>query len=486
MPRPAHAAAAGSPDALPRAPIAGLTEPGPGGLLPVIGPDGTRPSRAYARPFHGDPAAPTIAVVVGGMGLNRAVTEAAINDLPPEVALSFAPYTEDLQAWIDRARDAGHEVLIEAPMEPFDYPNNDPGPHTLLADGSAEENGRRLAWLLSRTTGYFGVTNYLGARFSASQDALRLLFSTLEHRGVAFLHDGAGRRSSIEAAANATDIEYAIADRILDEDPTPESIDERLLALEALAIQNGAALGTGFAYPATVEQIAAWAANLDLRGYQLAPPSAVMARRRIEARLAAETQPAPGPAPRRTASAESHAPPGRKRGWPSLMTDTADPWPHHRANVGIALFNQRGEVWLGRRENTPPPWNWQLPQGGIDPGEDAEAAALRELEEETGIAPEKVAVIGRIPGWLAYDYPPDVREDPHFHKKRHLGQKQRWFALRFSGRDGDIDLERHGEVEFDAWRWGDLAEIPDLIIPWKRDVYLQVADAFAKFARPVR
>lgn len=308
-----HAASTGqaNPNALRAAPIAGLTEPGPGGLLPVIGPDGTRPSRAYARPFHGDPAAPTIAVVIGGMGLNRAVTQAAIDELPPEIALSFAPYTENLQAWIDRARAAGHEVLIEAPMEPFDYPNNDPGPHTLLADGAAEENGRRLAWLLSRTTGYFGVTNYLGARFSASQDALRQVFGTLEQRGVAFLHDGAGRRSTIEAAANATNIEYAIADRILDEDPSPASIDERLLALEALAIQNGAALGTGFAYPATVEQLRDWAANLDMRGYQLAPPSAVMARRRLEARLAAESQPEtppPSAAPRRTASADDHAP----------------------------------------------------------------------------------------------------------------------------------------------------------------------------------
>ncbi|MHA6288069.1 divergent polysaccharide deacetylase family protein [Maricaulis sp. CAU 1757] len=280
---------AASPHALPRAPLAGLTEPGPGGLLPVIGPNGERASRAYARPFHGDPSAPTVAVVVGGMGLNPAVTQRAIDELPPEVALSFAPYADNLQDWINRARAAGHEVLIEAPMEPFDYPNNDPGPHTLLADGSSAENGRRLAWVLSRTTGYFGVTNYLGARFSASSDALRDTFATLESRGLAFLHDGAGRRSTIEAAADATDIEFAIADRILDEDLSPEAIDERLLALEALAIQNGAALGTGFAYPTTVQQIGAWAEGLDLRGYQLAPPSAVMARRRLEARLAAES-----------------------------------------------------------------------------------------------------------------------------------------------------------------------------------------------------
>ena len=123
-----------------------------------------------------------------------------------------------------------------------------------------------------------------------------------------------------------------------------------------------------------------------------------------------------------------------------------------------------------------------MPQGGIDPDEDAQTAALRELEEETGIDRGRVRYLGEIEGWLAYDYPPDVREDPRFHKKRHLGQKQRWFALRFLGTDADIDLERHGEVEFDAWRWGDLKDIPDLIIPWKRDVYVQVAEAFARFS----
>ncbi len=277
-----HAATV-NPHALPAAPLPGLTEDGPSGSLPVIGPDGTRPDHAYARTFHADPEAPIIAVIIGGMGLNRAVTEEAINTLPPEVALSFAPYSRDLQGWIDRARAAGHEVLIEMPMEPYDYPNNDPGPHTLLADASETENARRLAWVMSQTTGYFAVMNYLGARFSTAGTPFEAALRRIEARGVAFIHDGNGRRAAIESAATAAGSRFTIADRVLDEDPSPRAIDERLLMLEALALQNGGAMGAGFAYPATVDEVASWAQGIESRGYVLAPPSAVLARRRAEA-----------------------------------------------------------------------------------------------------------------------------------------------------------------------------------------------------------
>lgn len=271
-----------NPEALVAAPLAGLTTPGPSGPLPAIGPDGTRPDQAYARPWHGDPNQPTISIVIGGMGLNRAVTEAAINDLPPEVALSFAPYSRDLQSWVDRARAAGHEVLIEVPMEPFDYPNNDPGPHTLLADAPDSENARRLYWLMSQTTGYFAMTNYLGARFSTSEPALEHVMEVLEERGVSFLHDGTGRRSTIADAGNGAGAHWGIADRVLDEDPSPSAVDDRLLTLEALALQNGSSIGAGFAYRSTVDQVARWAEGLEARGYALAPPSAVMARQQAE------------------------------------------------------------------------------------------------------------------------------------------------------------------------------------------------------------
>lgn len=273
-------AAMDNPHALAPAPFTGLTEDGPSGPLPVIGPDGQRPDEAYARTFHADPEAPIVAVIIGGMGLNRAVTEEAIERLPPEVSLSFAPYSRDLQSWIDRARAAGHEVLIEMPMEPYDYPNNDPGPHTLLADATETENARRLAWVMSQATGYFAVMNYLGARFSTAGSPFEATLRRIEDRGVAFVHDGNGRRAAIEDAGNAAGARYTIADRVLDEDPSPRAIDDRLLTLEALALQNGSALGAGFAYPATVDEVADWARSLESRGYVLAPASAVLARRR--------------------------------------------------------------------------------------------------------------------------------------------------------------------------------------------------------------
>ncbi len=272
----------------PRAPLPGLYEAGPGGApLPIIAADGTRPDAAYAVDFEDAPGAPTIAVVVGGLGLSERLTAHAIETLPAEVTLSFAAYSENLQGWIDRARADGHEVLIELPLEPFDYPNNDPGPHTLLADAGESENERRLTWLLSRASGYAGVANYLGARLGAERDAMTHVLGLVEARGLSVFHDGSGRRVVLESAARQADARVAIADRVIDTDPDPDAVDRRLLELEALALQNGEALGHGFAYPATVDTVALWAEALAARGYQLAPASVLMERR--QAREDAET-----------------------------------------------------------------------------------------------------------------------------------------------------------------------------------------------------
>jgi putative (di)nucleoside polyphosphate hydrolase len=155
-----------------------------------------------------------------------------------------------------------------------------------------------------------------------------------------------------------------------------------------------------------------------------------------------------------------------------------DSFPKHRPNVGVVLFHPDGRVWLGRRANTDAAHRWQFPQGGIDPGEDFETAARRELEEETGIRSAKI--IGRTEGWITYDFPPHARGSKF--TKGWQGQKQVWFAMRFTGKDKEVRLDAHGTPEFDAWRWGRLDEAPGLIVPFKRAAYDQVADAFRHYA----
>jgi polysaccharide deacetylase 2 family uncharacterized protein YibQ len=260
--------------ALPRAPLAGFYERTAAGDLPKIGPDGRTPAEAYARPFTGPAGTPKIALIVGGLGMTQKHTLAAINELPPEVTLSFVPYATDLQGWINKARAAGHEVLLELPMEAYDYPNVDTGPQTLVTSAKQEENLRRLSVLLGKATGYFGVTNYQGAKFATDAAAATPVMKALKDRGLVFLHDGAAARSVLPQAADQTGLDFTIADRIVDAELSADAIDRELLALEALAIQNGKAIGVGFAYPVTIEQFRVWAEGLKAKGYQLAPASA--------------------------------------------------------------------------------------------------------------------------------------------------------------------------------------------------------------------
>jgi polysaccharide deacetylase 2 family uncharacterized protein YibQ len=258
--------------ALTPAPIAGLSEPGPGGaLLPIVAQDGRTPAQAYARPFRSN-GKPKIALVIGGLGLNAKTTRQAIEQLPSDITLSFVPYSEGLQGWIDLARANGHEVLIEAPMEPNDYPDNDPGPYTLMAQGRPAETVERLDWVLSRATGYFGVTNYLGSKFLNSDTAMAAFTGDLKQRGLAFIDDGT-------AVKRGGGLMRASADAVVDDQLAGDAIDKQLVLLEAAATRNGQALGSGFAYPLTLDQVARWATTLAQRGYQLAPASAVTMRR---------------------------------------------------------------------------------------------------------------------------------------------------------------------------------------------------------------
>jgi putative (di)nucleoside polyphosphate hydrolase len=153
----------------------------------------------------------------------------------------------------------------------------------------------------------------------------------------------------------------------------------------------------------------------------------------------------------------------------------------YRPNVGVVLIRPDGKVWLGRRAGTPGPLNWQFPQGGVDPGEDLADAARRELQEETGVT--SVQIVGRTRDWIAYAFPPDHSGSKI--AKGWKGQKQVWFAMRFTGQDSEIDLEAHGDVEFDAWRWAAIGEALDAVVAFKRETYEQVIAAFEPLTHPV-
>jgi len=156
----------------------------------------------------------------------------------------------------------------------------------------------------------------------------------------------------------------------------------------------------------------------------------------------------------------------------------------YRPNVGAVLFNRDGRVFVARRADMPnaegPAGGWQLPQGGIDQNEDPRVAVFRELEEEIGTS--KADIIGEHPDWLTYDLPPDLLGIAW--RGRYRGQRQRWFAMRFTGEDSDIRLDLDPHPEFDAWRWVALAELPTLAVPFKRAIYDILVESFAGFARP--
>ena len=165
----------------------------------------------------------------------------------------------------------------------------------------------------------------------------------------------------------------------------------------------------------------------------------------------------------------------------SLPTAPAE---HYRPCVGVAIFNHKGQVWIGKRAGEVGKFVWQFPQGGIDPGETAEYAAIRELEEETGISLQSVSPLGQASSELFYDYPPEVQINPRTQRWR--GQRQIWYALRFNGDSSDININAQTPPEFSEWKWGNLIDTPKLIVPFKRKVYEQLVIEFEAFANPVK
>lgn len=279
-----------TPDALPNATglaalhefgvIPELVEETSIGNLPRTGTDGQTPFTAYARASitPGETQdKPLIAIVITGMGLSESGTIDAIEKLPDNITLAFAPYGRTLKTTTSAARNGGHELLLEMPLEPFDYPENDPGPQTLLTGQPARANLDRMFWLMARLGGYLGIINNMGARFTASAADFNPVMEELAVRGLGYVDDGSSNRSLAGNLAQTNHVPFVRADEALDSNPSRAAILTALDALEAKATANGHAVGVASALPVSVQTIADWAQKLDDRGFTLVPVSALMA-----------------------------------------------------------------------------------------------------------------------------------------------------------------------------------------------------------------
>lgn len=243
---------------------------------PAPAPTLAPPWKRYARPFPMGDSRPRIAIVIAELGLSRAATEAAIERLPPEITLAFNPMAQNLQAWIIKARARGHEVMLDLPMEPLAYPQEDPGPNALLASLGPIENARRLEFLLGRADGYVGVASYMGSRFEGSAELIEPVLRTLADRGLLFLANRSGPSTEVPALAKTLDLPWISNDRFLDTEATRVAIDGRLQQLERVARTHQGAIAIGLGYPVTIERVGAWAETLGAKGITLAPASALV------------------------------------------------------------------------------------------------------------------------------------------------------------------------------------------------------------------
>jgi polysaccharide deacetylase 2 family uncharacterized protein YibQ len=259
------------------APVGTVTEDTAQGPLPRVSAQGKKPSDVYAQvtPMAVTTSArPKISIILGGMGLNTRLTDKAIKELPGDISFGFAPYGENLQEQVNRARAKGHEIMLQVPMEPIGYPGNNPGPKTLLSDALPEENIESLQWHMSRFAGYTGVTNYMGGKLLGSEEALQPVMKEIKKRGLVYLEDATVNLTQTPKIVEQVKLPMRRANIVIDADATAPAIAQALKKLEREAEANGYAIGTGSGLEVTIDTLAEWAESLQDKGILLIPISA--------------------------------------------------------------------------------------------------------------------------------------------------------------------------------------------------------------------
>jgi len=263
---------------LPAAPLPEMIEPTGMGPLPKIATDGRQPWNVYARPMPAAANQPRISIIVKGLGLSKAATQAAIDSLPPEVTLAFDAYGEDLDQWLPKARAKGHEVLITLPLEPEDYPASDPGPAALLTSLSPEINMVRLSRILGKGAGYVGLLTAMGSHFTASEHHLRPILIALKNRGVMVVDARTTPETKVASIAAEIELPRAFVNMRLDADPSPALIDAKFQELIRSANKLAVAVAVAEPLPVTLDRISAWVDVLKKQKVTLAPVSSIANR----------------------------------------------------------------------------------------------------------------------------------------------------------------------------------------------------------------
>jgi len=261
--------------ALPRAPIAGLTRESAFGPVPSRAAGSAL--QAYRRPFQRQAGKRPVSIIVGGLGVNRGLTQDAIENLPADVTLSFAAHSIGLQDWVDAARADGHEVLIEIPMESAAFDPTEPGADkALLITVPPAENGRRLDWMMARAQGYAGLINFNGDLFLTRTDAAATYMDRLSKSGVGFFTDGDFATPTLPALARSMRQPFKTGYGLIDPEPIPRIISARLAGLSRAAASGSHPVGVGFGYAETISEVQAWIATLDDQNLQLAPATSAL------------------------------------------------------------------------------------------------------------------------------------------------------------------------------------------------------------------
>ncbi len=263
------------PDKLISTPIPSLIEKSSFGLLPKISSSGNRPMDAYARPAS-TTGSIRIAIIIGGLGLSQSGSKSAIELLPADVTLAFAPYGNSLKRWMKKARRDGHELLMQVPMEPIGFPQINPGKNTLVSSSTPEQNIQNLHWSMGRMSNYVGMMNYLGAKMNMDAEALRPPLSEIAMRGLLYVDDGSTFASKAGDVAKEISLPFIQGSIVIDDGRSGAIIDKNLAALEKLARRKGKAVGIASAFPLSVRKIVSWIKQAKKRGIDIVPITALV------------------------------------------------------------------------------------------------------------------------------------------------------------------------------------------------------------------